>query len=64
MVKINPLLVGFGIATPDDAKRVAAFSDGVIVGSALIKVLQNAESNHGTDHAAKFVRSLREALDS
>ena len=35
-----PLLVGFGIATPDDAARLAADADGVIVGSALIRLVE------------------------
>jgi len=63
-VKRNPLLVGFGITTPADAKRIAAFSDGVIVGSALIKILHNAEADHRVEHAVQFVQSLRNALDS
>lgn len=35
----NPVLVGFGISTPEDVHRVAGESDGVIVGSALLKKL-------------------------
>ena len=35
-VAANPLLVGFGIRTPEDAARLAPHADGVIVGSALI----------------------------
>ena len=34
-----PILVGFGIATPEQARAVAAVADGVIVGSALVKHL-------------------------
>ncbi|MBI1802854.1 MAG: tryptophan synthase subunit alpha [Ignavibacteria bacterium] len=63
-VKKNPLLVGFGISTPEDARRVAALSDGIIVGSALVKILQNANAHHAIDHAVEYARSLREALDS
>lgn len=33
----NPVLVGFGIASPDDARMLAQDADGVIIGSALIK---------------------------
>jgi tryptophan synthase alpha chain len=35
----NPLLVGFGIATPDDACRACKVADGVIVGSAFMRFL-------------------------
>jgi tryptophan synthase alpha chain len=34
-----PILVGFGISTPEQARGVAAVADGVIVGSALVKHL-------------------------
>jgi tryptophan synthase alpha chain len=38
-VRKNPLMVGFGIATPDDAERAARNADGVIVGSAFLSFL-------------------------
>lgn len=59
----NPLLVGFGISTPADALRMSSFSDGVIVGSALIKILQQAEPAHRLGRVSEFTRSLRSALD-
>jgi tryptophan synthase alpha chain len=40
----NPVLVGFGIATPDDVRRVAPWCDGVIVGSALLRKLGDGTS--------------------
>lgn len=42
LVRQNPLLVGFGIGTPSAAREAARESDGVIVGSALIRRLRNA----------------------
>jgi tryptophan synthase alpha chain len=39
-----PILVGFGISTPEQAKAVAAVADGVIVGSALVRHLAEASS--------------------
>ena len=62
-VKKNPLLVGFGISTPDDARRIASLSDGVIIGSALINTIQHASQNHIIDGAVEFVKSIRIALD-
>jgi len=57
-----PLAVGFGIAGPDQAREVAGFADGVIVGSALITLL--AETLRPEAHAAAcgFVRSLHDVL--
>ena len=56
-----PLAVGFGIGTPAQAARVARVADGVIVGSALIKALEQGEPA-ASAHA--FVLSLRQGIDS
>jgi tryptophan synthase alpha chain len=64
VVKKNPLLVGFGISTPDDACNVARLSDGVIIGSALIKLMQNSPQNHLIENVTEFVKSMRKALDT
>jgi tryptophan synthase alpha chain len=37
-----PVAVGFGIATPDDARVVAAKADGVVVGSAIVRAIASA----------------------
>jgi tryptophan synthase alpha chain len=42
--KKNPVLVGFGIKTPADAKRISQNADGVIVGSALIQKIAQAST--------------------
>jgi tryptophan synthase alpha chain len=55
-----PVAVGFGISTPEQATSVAGVADGVVVGSALIKVLE-AE---GVEGVGRFVLSLREAMDA
>ncbi len=39
----NPVLVGFGISTPGDARRAAEGADGVVIGSALTQRLRNGE---------------------
>ena len=40
-----PILVGFGIKTPDQAKEIATFSDGIVVGSSIIKKVEEAQKN-------------------
>jgi len=57
----QPLCVGFGISTPEHAKRVAGIADGVIVGSRLIQLI---EEDTTLSSLKTFVSSLREALDS
>jgi tryptophan synthase alpha chain len=56
----RPLYVGFGIATPEDARRVGAVADGVIVGSALLKILEGGGGPRGVE---RFLARLRRALD-
>jgi tryptophan synthase alpha chain len=55
----KPLCVGFGISTPEQARRVARVADGVIVGSRIMQLLDKDES---LEDACSFVKSLREAL--
>jgi tryptophan synthase alpha chain len=55
----QPLCVGFGISTPEQAKQVAEMADGVIVGSRIIQLLET----EGTASAGNFVGELRRALD-
>jgi tryptophan synthase alpha chain len=53
-----PLLAGFGISTPEQARSAADLSDGVVVGSAALTA-----SEEGAHRLETFVRSLRRALD-
>jgi tryptophan synthase alpha chain len=55
-----PLAVGFGIATPQQAGAVGKQADGVIIGSALINVIE--QSTEPARSAAAFVGALRNAL--
>lgn len=56
-----PCAIGFGISTPEQAKKMAAVSDGVIVGSAIVKII----AAHGKDSApyvAEYVKSMKDAI--
>jgi len=59
----TPVAVGFGVSTPEDAARVSAMADGVIVGSAIVK--QIAAHQQDPDMPAQvglFVGSLKAAM--
>jgi tryptophan synthase alpha chain len=60
----KPVAVGFGIATPDQAAQVAGSgADGVIVGSALVKVIEeNGNSPDLVAKAAVFVKALKQGV--
>ncbi len=42
----TPVEIGFGISSPDDAKRASRIADGIIVGSAIIKEIASHTSHH------------------
>ena len=56
----QPLCVGFGVSSPEQAGRVAAIADGVIVGSRLIQLI---EEDNTLSSLGDFVSSLRKVLD-
>ena len=59
----KPVCVGFGISTPAQAHQVARVADGVIVGSALVRVIEQARSaSSAARMAGSFVRRLRRAV--
>jgi len=63
-VKSRPVVVGFGIKTPEQAAEVAESADGVIVGSALIDVMEaEADPEAKLRAACRFVGRLREGLE-
>ena len=53
--------MGFGISTPEQARRVGAIADGVIVGS---RLLQLVEEDSTLASLGSFLTGLRRALDS
>ncbi len=56
-----PCAIGFGISTPEQAKKMAAISDGAIVGSAIIKIL----AKYGTQaprYVGEYVKAMKEAV--
>ena len=54
-----PVLVGIGVSTPEQATEAALSADGVVVGSAVVRLVLD----QGVEAAAGFLRNLRAALD-
>lgn len=56
-----PCAIGFGISTPEQAKKMAKIADGVIVGSAIVKLLEK----YGKDapkYVGQYVREMKNAI--
>lgn len=64
MVRENtdiPCAIGFGISTPEQAKKMADLSDGAIVGSAIVKII----AKYGKDapkYVGEYVKSMKDAI--
>ncbi len=57
-----PCAVGFGISTPEQARQMSAFSDGVIVGSAIIKLLAQY-GKKAPSYIGAYVKSMKDAIN-
>ncbi len=56
-----PVAIGFGISTPEQAKEMAGLSDGAIVGSAIVKLVEK----YGKDapkYVGEYVKSMKDAI--
>ena len=56
-----PCAVGFGISKPEQAQKMAALSDGVIVGSAIIKLLEKYGKD-APEHIGAYVREMKNSV--
>ena len=56
-----PVAVGFGINTTDQAANIAKIADGVIVGSAIVKMIAKY-GTHAEQHIYTYVRMMKEAV--
>lgn len=56
-----PCAVGFGISTPEQARKMALISDGAIVGSAIVKLLEKY-GREAPKYIGEYVKSMKEAL--
>ena len=60
-----PVAVGFGISTPDQAAAIAPLADGVVVGSALVRLI--GERGHNAclmEDVISFAGEIRQAIDA
>lgn len=56
-IKKNKMLIGFGISKPENIKQLSPYADGFIVGSAVIRSLQNRD----IDKSVELIKTLKEA---
>ncbi len=56
-----PLALGFGISTPEQASAVAKMADGVVVGSAFVRMIEKQATDRELE---AFTRALRQGMDA
>lgn len=63
-VTTHPVMIGFGISGPEEARQASQVSDGVIVGSAIVKLIdQCATPEERKEKVGRLIQSIRSALD-
>lgn len=55
-----PIAIGFGINTPEQSKNIAKIADGVIVGSAIVKIIEKY-GDASTQHIKDYVSEMKDA---
>ena len=56
-----PCAIGFGISKPEQARKIAAISDGAIVGSAIVKLIEKHCKN-APMYVGEYIKSMKEAI--
>jgi len=56
-----PCAIGFGISTPEQAKEMSNYADGVIVGSAIVKIVAQYGENC-VEHVFEYVKKMKNAM--
>ncbi len=57
-----PIAVGFGISTPKQARDISKYSDGVIVGSAIVEIIEQY-GEHAGEHIYQFVKTMKDEIN-
>ena len=57
-----PTLAGFGIKTTEDAKTLAKFSDGIIIGSSIVEMINEASTTKEFDRIGKYIKDMKIAI--
>jgi tryptophan synthase alpha chain len=56
-----PLAIGFGINTPEQAAKISKIADGIIVGSAIVKIIAQYGKNSAKP-VGEYVKKMKEAM--
>ncbi len=58
-----PVAVGFGISTPEQAREIAPHADGIVIGSAFVRLIEeNRGANNMVNIVAGYARDIKQAI--
>jgi tryptophan synthase alpha chain len=57
-----PVAVGFGINSKEQAKRISQFSDGIVIGSAIVKIIADSKKSDLLSEIDQFISPIRKVL--
>tara|TARA_Y100000748_G_scaffold302171_1_gene303835 strand:+ start:792 stop:1586 length:795 start_codon:yes stop_codon:yes gene_type:complete len=60
-----PITVGFGIKTPEAARKISMFSDGIIIGSSIVELIEKNQNNKVLMYkkVQKFLRNIKSSME-
>ena len=59
----KPFVAGFGVSSPQTARRLSRYADGVVIGSALVRLIRESRNRRETvTRVSRFLESVRKAL--
>ncbi|MGQ9617932.1 MAG: tryptophan synthase subunit alpha [Candidatus Aminicenantia bacterium] len=58
----KPLYAGFGISNPAQASSISKYVDGIIIGSAVVKIIMGREENFELEEVEDFLKSMRSSI--
>ncbi len=58
-----PICAGFGISTPEQASSIGKFADGVIIGSAIQRIIEENEGDQTVSSLKSYISSIRKGID-
>ena len=56
-----PCAIGFGISTPEQARKMASIADGAIVGSAIVRIIEK-EGRNAPEAVGRYVKEMKSAM--
>ena len=57
-----PTLAGFGIKSPEDAKLLSKYSDGVIIGSSIVQMIEEGSDSKEFDRITEYIKEIKLAI--